>query len=207
LNLSKKDAHDKLMSEVHSINGAAYDRMKTGFFSRLFGRKSTEIPYTDAERNRRNYLLKQVKSLGHHDYIKPPDDSLILSYQNIINKTKIILEKRKKEEGKRGIEKAIIASAKGKTRDAANSIKRELRKQAKEFHKCPYCNEDIGKNPHCDHIYPVSHGGLSTLHNMVYICSSCNLKKKDYTLREFISINGLNRDEIERNLLMMGKRI
>ena len=76
-----------------------------------------------------------------------------------------------------------------------------------EFPNCPYCNNHIGKKPHCDHIHPVSHGGLSTYVNMVYICSSCNMKKYDLTLREFIEQNGFSRDEIEKRLLMMGKRI
>lgn len=65
---------------------------------------------------------------------------------------------------------------------------------------CPYCGELILDTPHADHIYPVSKGGESVTRNMVYVCSSCNLKKKNMTLTMFIKKFSLDRDEIEKRL-------
>jgi len=72
--------------------------------------------------------------------------------------------------------------------------------------RCPYCYQTLGEDPHADHIYPVSKGGLSVVENMVMVCSPCNLKKKDLTLREFIGKFRLDREEIERRLDELGKR-
>ena len=115
----------------------------------------------------------------------------------------MLIKKKERAEA----EKAIITSHRREIRGLGEGIKKQLEEQKNIFPNCPYCNNSLGKKPHCDHIHPVSHGGLSTMVNMVYICSSCNLKKKDYTLREFISITSLKRDEVEERLLMMGKRI
>ena len=72
-------------------------------------------------------------------------------------------------------------------------------------HDCPYCGGGLGLTPHADHIYPVAKGGLSVTKNMVMVCAKCNLKKKDLTLREFISKFSMNRDEIEERLEKLGK--
>ena len=72
---------------------------------------------------------------------------------------------------------------------------------------CPYCFNDFGDSDiHTDHIYPLSKGGLETISNLVLVCSSCNQKKSDLTLREFIKINLLNRERIETELEKQGKK-
>lgn len=100
-----------------------------------------------------------------------------------------------KKEKQRAI-KARVAKADGKTRELAASVKLRL----PQDHICPYCGNDLGDNPHADHIYPVSRGGLSTLANMVYVCADCNAKKRDRTLRMFIEEFGLDRGAIEKRL-------
>ena len=75
---------------------------------------------------------------------------------------------------------------------------------------CPYCGSSLGpfNGVQCaqlDHIYPVSSGGLSTVHNLVYVCSSCNLKKRDATLNMFIISNGLDREKVYENLDQLEK--
>ncbi len=87
-------------------------------------------------------------------------------------------------------------------RTMATNVKRIIREV--DTH-CPYCGDHLGENPHADHIYPVSKGGLSVSMNMVMVCSKCNLKKKDLTLREFITKFSLNRDEIEKRLEELDK--
>jgi hypothetical protein len=49
-------------------------------------------------------------------------------------------------------------------------------------HRCanPYCNMDLRQStPHWDHITPRSNGGTDSVHNMQWLCDTCNLNKKD----------------------------
>jgi 5-methylcytosine-specific restriction endonuclease McrA len=98
-------------------------------------------------------------------------------------------------------ERAAVASAMGKTREHADSVKRSLRKD----HDCPYCGGGLGDQPHADHVYPVSKGGRSVAVNMVYVCAACNVKKSDMTLAAFIATYRLDRDAIESRLQRLGK--
>jgi 5-methylcytosine-specific restriction endonuclease McrA len=88
-----------------------------------------------------------------------------------------------------------------KQRQEANLIKQKIKKQINLFPNCPYCGKALDINDaHADHIYPISKGGLSTVKNMVFICSHCNLSKADLTLRNFVKKMRLNADIIYANL-------
>ena len=115
------------------------------------------------------------------------------------------IEKKTKQKNKKDREKAVIASYNKKTREQANIVKKELKEQISVFPNCPYCTEPLGTKPHCDHIYPVSKGGLSHPENMVYVCSSCNQKKSDQTLNSFIRKYNMDRNRIEKMLISLGK--
>ena len=99
-------------------------------------------------------------------------------------------------------QKGMLAAYTGKSRQIAKMIKKQLL----ESDNCPYCTREIGQNPHADHIYPVSHGGLSTVANMIIICADCNQKKGDLTLREFIEKHNLDRSAIETYLTLHKKK-
>ena len=103
--------------------------------------------------------------------------------------------------------KAMASAYMDKSREAANAVKAKLRIQKEQCKSCLYCNAQLGDEPHCDHIIPIAMGGLSIDHNMVFICSDCNLRKGAKTLREFIVAAGFDRGEIEKRLLVLGKRI
>lgn len=220
MNLKKKRQHDELVEECNRIRANAHNRRD--MIAKIFS-NSSNPPLSQDETNR---LLELNRKIGLINYKHIPNpyrtSQRVLNYQqtlrNRIEQLTILIKKKEELEEKAGNkkkilkikrskERAIIASAQGKTRQAANALKNTLRKQIKEYPNCPYCDEPLGLNPHCDHIHPVSHGGLSTVENMVYICSSCNKKKRDLTLREFIIQNGLNRDHVEKDLIAMGKRI
>jgi len=82
---------------------------------------------------------------------------------------------------------AKAAAYDGTQRQLANSIKNDIKKQIHSLSSCPYCGRLLTMDDaHADHIYPVIKGGLSTTRNMIYVCSDCNLKKRDMTLRNFI---------------------
>jgi hypothetical protein len=50
---------------------------------------------------------------------------------------------------------------------------------------CPYCNKKIEVG-HIDHIIPVSKGGTNARENLAWVCASCNLRKHNKSLLEFL---------------------
>lgn len=54
-------------------------------------------------------------------------------------------------------------------------------------YKCFYCKKAL-TNYHVDHKMPVSKGGRNDKGNLCCACPSCNLKKKDKTAEEFMSV-------------------
>lgn len=132
----------------------------------------------------------------------------IREYERILSKYNIIREWREKreiEEDKKLKVKNIISKSNEGKRNLAKGIRQKVFKNE----SCPYCGNKIDycnkQDFHLDHIYPVSKGGMSTIKNMVYVCSSCNLKKGKYTLRYFIKKYSLDRDAIENRLEELGK--
>jgi len=115
---------------------------------------------------------------------------------------KVVTARKKKEQKL----KAYAAAHHGKTRDLADSVKKQISDQLEQHPNCPYCFGKMGNSPHADHLYPVSKGGLSTKENMVMICEKCNMDKGDLTLREFIKKNELNSNKIENILEKLGKK-
>lgn len=101
--------------------------------------------------------------------------------------------------------KAYAAAYFDESRKLAVSVRKELHDQEKKLKGCPYCGESLDEIPHADHIWPLAKGGLSKKRNMVFVCSKCNLKKSDLTLREFCVRFGMNRDLIEHNLVLLDK--
>lgn len=113
--------------------------------------------------------------------------------------------KLKKEEEVEKLRARVSATSRG-TRQIASYVKKQLRPQLAIMDVCPYCGTPLDGNPHADHIYPMSRGGLSVISNMVIICSGCNIKKSDLTLNEFIEKHAFDRDFVEGNLKKLRKR-
>lgn len=102
--------------------------------------------------------------------------------------------------------KARAASSSKESRKLADSVKKRIADQINIVSECPYCGKPLDlETAHADHIYPVSKGGHSHVRNMVYVCMSCNLIKKDLTLNQFIRKTGFDRDAIENRLDALGK--
>lgn len=96
---------------------------------------------------------------------------------------------------------ALISRAKGTVRSDASKVGRRLKRD----HQCPYCDGPLGDKPHKDHIHPVSKGGLSTEVNLVNVCQTCNLAKRDSTLMQFIDRAGLDHRAVRARLQFLGK--
>ena len=94
----------------------------------------------------------------------------------------------------------------GKSRELADQLKPVLRKEAEERQNvCPYCSQHLGLQPHLDHIHPVSKGGMSSIENLVYVCTNCNLRKSNKSLFSFATEYGLNFPALANRLQKMGK--
>lgn len=126
--------------------------------------------------------------------------------ENINNcKTRIIkyqkeLDRRTKTTDELEELRGVVAQVRNKSRQEANKIKPKL----VQNNNCPYCSIVLVEI-HVDHIYPISRGGLSVPKNMVAVCASCNMKKKDKTLTQFIKRYNLDRILIESNLDILDK--
>ena len=94
------------------------------------------------------------------------------------------------------------------SRVQGEGIIKKIKEQTSYPFNCPYCMNltDRGSD-HVDHINPISNGGLSVENNMVLVCSKCNLKKRDLSLRIFCKSNNLDFNELSERLEKMGKWI
>lgn len=91
-------------------------------------------------------------------------------------------------------------------RNQAKQYLKMLSSQLKKFDACPYCCGPLEQsNAHQDHIHPVSKGGLSVPQNLIIVCSSCNLKKGNKSLRVFLRDQGFDLDSVYDRLDMLGK--
>lgn len=152
--------------------------------------------------SKRNRILEKSKDTVINEMSWDYNDKQVLyDLKKAAKKAKDKLKEVKRKEEEKRL-KTKIAGHEGKTRQLANTVKKNLPK----WEICPYCNNPLGCNSHADHIYPVSRNGLSTEDNMVIVCADCNLKKGNKTLREFILAYNLDRDEIEKRLESLGKR-
>lgn len=106
-------------------------------------------------------------------------------------------------EAKHGKAFAKAAAADHQTRGRATSLKRLVKKTQ----DCPYCGSDLGGNPHLDHIYPVSKGGLSIVENLIWCCSVCNSTKTDKGLMQFLLERRVPIDKTLARLHSLGKHV
>ncbi len=125
----------------------------------------------------------------------------------VTHRLKEIREKvgRNEFEEHRTLEKAKISAKAGKTRRLAAAVRRQIRRQEEIHSGCPYCGEELVE-PHADHIYPVSRGGLSIVENMVFVCSTCNLAKSNLSLWEFVKRRKYDWENVTSALEKLSKR-
>ena len=204
----------QLRIKMNKINKPIQKMVKEGGFFGI-GSRFVSVPYTKEEQEALN-SIKIIENeitkleLKYNEYLKTIPGHNLKPKITLTNELLIlnqVLEKKQKEEDKINKKvalseqtKAIAATATNKTRDLASNITKNL----KISKNCPYCNQII-IDGHWDHIYPISKGGGSTSKNLVFVCSSCNLKKSNLTLSGFIKKFNLDRDKIEANLDFLKK--
>lgn len=202
-----REEHEGIRNRVAEIRSIALHRKQqhyaaAGTLKKFFMDKTapnlTEPEKAEIER------LQTLLAKFRHGYDLNKYRSAYETHERLTRIQTHISQKERKDT-KRKTDRAVIAAYKGKSRSLADQIKSELREQTNIDSHCPYCGGDMGDDPHCDHVYPVSKGGLSTPQNMVYVCSDCNLKKTALTLTQFIKKYGFRRLEIEQRLEKLGK--
>lgn len=69
----------------------------------------------------------------------------------------------------------------------ANNMKLKLKMLSSKFEvKCLYCNDKLGSKITLDHVLPKSMGGTDHIKNLALCCRSCNQKKNNLLLTQFI---------------------
>lgn len=179
-------------------------KTRNGVLGKLLGltemptENKSKIASLEKELSDLRHWQSELKQVGR--YIQSCETSLASAYSWHTKLGEAIERKRRKKEALTEL-RARAAKSLKESRKLGTSVRRRLRKQP----WCPYCGEALGSDPHVDHIYPVSKGGMSVAKNMVYVCSICNGMKKNLTLTAFIRKHGLDRDAIERRLDELGK--
>ena len=175
---------------------------------------TSKLYLKDVEKSRRNLSVLRIlklnpeieKSINLIEKIRFDSKKFGMEFTKIIE---LLKEARRKKEAldrfeyKHGKSLAKAAAVDGNTRTRATSLKRVIQKTD----NCPYCKNSLGVDPHLDHIYPVSKGGLSITENLVWCCVECNLLKSDKGLVQFLNIRKLSIDETLSRLINMGKHI
>ena len=147
-------------------------------------------------------FISKIKNIDKK--INKLDDNFIF-LENLKRELPYLLRRAKQRE-----KMAKIAAFDRKTRDASDTVRRDLVKAVKNKKnwKCPYCNVRKNFSDHqTDHIHPVSKGGLAVPENMIPICKECNQNKKALTLRVFCKKYGFNFNEVCERLEKEGKDI
>lgn len=183
-------------------------KQASSFFNRIFDREKVERLNKDinsfsilADDYFKKYTDMQDRVLRTQDlYIKRRPYEEKLSFLHDLEKEIVI---RENAENKRLRERNKMAENTRQVREIAEDVKAKLLKNK----YCPYCGRLINYNgyAHADHIYPIDKGGQSTIENMVYVCSDCNLKKGNMTLGNFIRKYNLDRNYIETQLINLNK--
>ena len=154
----------------------------------------------DKLREPKGYTVLEINGLrmqvGLSEHILTEVNDLINSHRSRIEKQKESIQEIK----------ARAASNELETRQLAQGLRLKLSKQLSILDCCPYCAGPLSLNDaHLDHIYPVSKGGQSSAKNLVLVCSSCNMKKSDSTLRQFIEEQELDAGEVHKRLCELSK--
>lgn len=197
-----------VLNRIAEIRNMALHRKRqkyagAGILKKFF-MDNTAPSFTEPEKAEFERLQTALRAKFWHGYDSNKFHSTYETHKRL-SRIQTLISQKEKRDVKKKTDRAVIAAYKNKSRSLADQIKSALREQMNIDPHCPYCGKDMGHDLHCDHIYPVSKGGLSTPQNMVYICSDCNLKKTDLTLAQFIKEYVFQRLEIEQRLEKLGK--
>ena len=203
-----REEHKGVLNRIAEIRNMALHRKRQEYAAagtlKKFFMDNTAPSFTEPEKAEIERLRADLWAKFRHGYDSNKYYSAYDTHERL-SRIQTLISQKEKRDVKNKTDRAVIAAYNNKSRRLADQIKSVLREQMNIDPHCPYCEKDMGDDPHCDHIYPVSKGGLSTPRNMVYICSDCNLKKTDLTLTQFIKKCVFQRVDVEQRLEKLGK--
>ena len=123
----------------------------------------------------KKYRLNNKDSIKKWVFENKESIKMARKYWRLKNKDKIRTNRRNY--------KAKIKNAEGK--HTKEDVQKLLIEQ--DF-KCKYCNCYIKEKYHVDHIVPLSKGGSNWPSNLCIACPSCNMKKHDKLLDEWLTV-------------------
>lgn len=104
------------------------------------------------------------------------------------NREKALQIQKKWNERNRHKINAYAANRRCLTRGAGKHTGDDIKKiYAQQGGLCKTCGAVLGKW-HVDHIVPISAGGSNEAYNLQLLCKSCNLRKSNKSLEEFLEI-------------------
>jgi hypothetical protein len=183
------------------------------FIDRLLLEKKY-IPQDELEYNRLTFMINEINDelnkyeLKHDFRVQNHIRFLINQNKNSIDRINGRIKEIERDKflkfKKINDLKARLINNEDQNRKIARFIKKNLTTDG----TCVYCDVRFSdtKDIHVDHIIPINYNGMAIEENLVLACSSCNVKKSNLLLREFIKKYNLNRDEIEKKLDKLGKR-
>ena len=134
--------------------------------------------------------------------------------RDISNRNKEIKEEERRRREIRKKEQEELLKAKAAAHDKKTRVRTEvlkpkvLKEQLKISNHCPYCDIQFEKGKaECDHIMPVSKGGLDRIQNLVYICETCNRKKSTMTVYQFCKWANFDFNVVVSKLEKLGKDV
>ena len=179
------------------------------------GDRSAEIALYK-ERNKLEKRYKDLKGIvgsldplpEHHEnpYSKrEPGTFYQLEVQSRVNSIKAELDRYLEALGGDAARLERLEAIEARVSQKERELATKLRLTFKPTDQCPYCGGTLGSNPHLDHVYPVSKGGLSVSTNLIFVCLQCNQRKADKTLAAFLNSYNLDRQAVEVRLKQLGK--
>jgi 5-methylcytosine-specific restriction endonuclease McrA len=183
-----------------------------GWSDSLFSRKPNRSEY-DRQITYYEMRIEQYKKWikEHGPYVDLLEKILDIAdkYETEIFKIDKLVKEIKSEANAR-TNRLAMESKLAKAARVDESVRSQVsrfRRTIKKTSECPYCLLPIGSEPHLDHIYPVSKGGLNIAENLVYCCMKCNSNKSDKGLRQFCIEFGLDYLKVTERLAAMGKHV
>ena len=204
-------------SHLYKIHSYSYTRVVDAAIGRSlqaeYNKQSTIVDKLKERTSDFYYFKRPTPYLGTNDVVSMTvGGSRVKVSLNSIDRGNLVSligdHKKKKDEQEKKIRhiKARAADKETAVRGIAKQYKNDFDKQKRLVDNCPYCGETINQSDaQLDHIYPVSKGGISTEENLIFVCSSCNRKKSNDTIRAFIEGAGFNSDIIYGRLKKLNK--
>ena len=138
-------------------------------------KRVSKLKNENLDREKKNLELEKINKIREEKALQIEEQKRIEAI-NIKNKIQELQQR--------------VAITEEEKRKEARKFRNKLHKQLAILPVCPYCSTLLTEiteiDVHLDHIYPISKGGHSTERNLVFVCSNCNLNKKDLTLHNFL---------------------